>query len=952
MQKYYYDSLLPWSVFGISLIIYILTLEPSVSLWDCGEFIASAYKLQVTHPPGAPLYMLIARVFAIFAPNVEGVALFVNLLSAVASAFTIFFLFKIVLYLFEKQNFSKLFIQISAFSGALVFAVSDSFWFSAVEAEVYALSIFFSTLIFWLMLKWESKSESDESADKYLIVITLLLGLSVGVHLLNLLVIPALVFIWFFKKKHDLGRFSIGKIFIISILILFYAQYILLKGFVKLAGFSELFFVNNLNFPFHSGLVAFLAFVLIISILILIISRKTNKPVLHFFVLGTLLFLLGFSTYFVILIRAEANPPMNQNNPNTIFGLETYLNRDQYGTSPLFYGSYFDAEYDRDSDGTIKQTTHYKYVEDSVHYVLIPKKIPEYHFKNSKTIFPRMQMRDASSIDGYRLWGGLENDSVSPNFGNNLQYFAAYQLGQMYFRYLLWNFAGRQNDMLGQGHFERGNFISGFYFLDKYMIGSPHDAQKNDATRNVYFFLPFVLGIFGLIKQIRHARREFWIVFMFFLFNGIAIVVFLNQEPYQARERDYAYVGSFMAFAVWIAYGIIYLLEFIKNRLSKKFTKFAIPVITFTIPVWMFIQNFADHDRSGRYIVHDIAHDFLAALPQNSILFVNADNDTFPLWYMQEVEGFRPDVRIVNLSLLNADWYINGLRFRAYNAAPLAFGIPPEQYRESLKETCYIIENESKISIFKLQKTDSGYLYLKDALRFVANENDSSKLISGTQKSDFLPSRNLAVNDFLQWKIESDYLTKSELAMLDIIANNSEERPIYFSNVIESTEMLGLKRFTRKEGFCNALKTNSDTVFDANFQYKILTSQFIHNQTDTSININYDIKRFLRMIQLFDIYEETLETLISENKKAEVEILTKQMQAVFPSEKFTYDERFLILVDSYNYLKMNEKASVIKFEILKNLHGELKYINAQTTPFSYYLEARKIQIINYLKENL
>ncbi len=940
------------AIFAFSLSIYTSTLDSTFSLWDCGEFIASAYKLQITHPPGSPLYMLLGRLFSLFAPSPQYVAYTVNMLSAVSSALTVMFLYKILRLLFKKQQYSERSARIASLAGAILFATTDSFWFSAVEAEVYALSLFFSTLIFWLMLRWEAASDTETSPDRYLYLIALLTGLSVGVHLLNLLVLPALVYIWFQKKNQNLRRYYRVKIFIYSILVLFYAQFILLKGSVWFVGRIELLFVNKLNLPYHSGLLFSIVFTLITITLGLYLSYKKKKQTLHNLILCTALFLLGFSMYFTILIRSDANPPMNENNPNTIFALETYLNRDQYGSSPLFYGTYFDAEFATNLHGERKQTWNYKYIKTDSKYLKIKKKIPKYEYENGMTIFPRMQSQSESHIEAYKLWGGIK-DTISPNFGNNLQYFASYQLGQMYFRYLLWNFAGRQNDIHGQGHFERGNFITGFDFADQILIGHPHETQKNTTSRNVYYLIPFVLGIIGLVIQHKKARNDFWVVFMFFIFNGVAIVVYLNQEPYQARERDYAYVGSFMAFAIWIAYAILHFTEYLFKKTSKIIGIYLVHFIAFSLPVYMLVENYADHDRSNRHIVRDIARNFLAPLPPDAILFVNADNDTFPLWYLQDVEGFRTDVRIINLSLLNADWYINALRFKAYRSLPVKFQLPPEAYTESRNELTEIIENPTITKQFAYQISATGHLTAKDALGFLHSKADSSKIITVNDTISYLPSKKMQIDFYdttLAWDIPDNYLIKSELALLDILASNAAERPIYFSDVIESNEMIGLKRYTQREGLnFRLVGLIQDSTELLTTQYDILSSKFTLKQTDLQQNINYDIKRYIKMIQLFDIYSETLNGLILCKEAEKAKTIANLTVAVFPHQTFTYDDRFIVLVSAYTLANEHDKAYTIAKRIAENLHKELAYIEAQEPPFSYYLAARKIQITDFLK---
>ncbi len=981
MKQQNFQHIIAWSVFVLSLSVYFLTLEPTVSLWDCGEFISSAYRLENTHPPGAPLYMLLGRLFSLLAPDSSSVALYINALSAVASAFTVFFLFKIIYLFLSKQisvtdkkqtNFA---LSVST-AGALIFAFTDSFWFSALEAEVYALSVFFTALTLWLMLKYESEQDSNY-AVRYLILVAFLTGLSVGVHLLNLLVIPAFVLIYHFKN-HTVNFKSVLKFFFIGIFALFFVQYIMLKGSVKLAGFFELFFVNTLGLPFHSGLIFFLILIFGTIIFALFYTYKKRLPLLHHIILMFGMILIGFSSYFTVLIRANANPPVNENNPNNIFALETYLNRDQYGTKPLFYGANFMAEYASDKNGMRLKTYPYKYIKDSTTYKRIRKKIPKYHYKNGRTIFPRMHSRNPSHIKSYRLWGGIPPDAEELTFKQNIRFFLTYQLGQMYFRYLMWNFSGRQNDILGHGHFQKGNFISGFEELDKYMIGRENTQRKSDKSRNTYYILPFLFGIIGIISILRKAKKDFIILLTLFIFTGLAVVVFLNQEPYQARERDYAYVGSFMIFIVWIAFGLFAFFNFLSKfiyrnqQIREQITSGIFMIILFILPAQMLYQNYDDHNRAGRTIIRDAAHDLLASCAPNAILFVNADNDTFPLWYMQEVEGYRTDVRVINMSLLNAEWYINSLRKKAYLSDALKLTLSSDKYEESKREIVHIYSDISKVKQFKMQTVKDDYVMLPDILKFIASDADSSKIISGKTITYYTPSRKFALKinnhnllkttqfsaleqskfqDYIYWDIKSDFLYKSNLAVLDITASNPL-RPIYFSRTIEKRDFIGLKPYCRQEGMLYHLVSfrtdSSEFALNPDVQYNLLMSEFAYQKTNNTVLVNYDIRRFLRMIELKDIYTETAKSLIQAGKKAQAEAVLDRLLQIFPPKQFVYNDNFIDIAKLYEKIGAFSKSDKLNRQIQHNLKTELNYINRQEEPFRHFLAGRKEKISTFL----
>ncbi len=619
LNKYkFYNNIFAWLAFLIAVITYFLTVEPTVSLWDCGEFMASSYKLEVGHPPGAPLYMLIGRVFSLFAPSNADVAFMINSVSVLSSAFTILFLFWTITY-FAKKLIVKsgelttnkaIAIFASGFAGALAYTFSDTFWFSAVEAEVYAGSSLFTAIVFWAILKWEAISEQKYS-NRWLIFVAFMMGLSIGVHLLNLLAIPAIVFVYYFKKYKVTNK-GLFYSALISVALVGFMMYGIIQGYVVLASKFELLFVNGFGFGYNSGLLFYLLLTFGALAYGIYYSIKKNKVILNTILTAITVILIGYSSYAIIMIRSNANPPMDENNPENIFSLLSYLNREQYGTKPLIYGQYYDAEI-KQSGGQYVTHARYTYIKKDGKYLQIEKTNPIYEFdENRKTLFPRMYSREQHHISAYQNWGGV-NPGEKPNVINNVQFFVTYQLSHMYLRYFMWNFSGRQNNLQSHGRVTKGNWISGIPIVDKVLIGNQKDMPdkiRNDKSRNAYYLLPFLLGMLGLVYTLAKDKKSFSIIFLLFFFTGIAIVFYLNQTPYQPRERDYAYAGSFYAFTIWIGLGIAAVYNFFSSKFSQKLTVILTILIAVPVPLIMAVENWDDHDRSGRYTAKGYAKNY------------------------------------------------------------------------------------------------------------------------------------------------------------------------------------------------------------------------------------------------------------------------------------------------------------------------------------------------------
>ena len=733
------NNITGWFVFAVAAFTYLSTIEPTASFWDCGEFITTGYKLEVGHPPGAPLFMILARFFNLFAfGNPALIAVTVNVLSALASAFTILFLFWSITHIGRRViakdgELSKgqlIAVIGSGVIGALVYTFSDSFWFSAVEGEVYATSSFFTAIVFWAILKWENEAD-QKYANRWLILIAYLMGLSIGVHLLNLLAIPAIVFIYYFKKYEPTKK-GIFYTALISLGILILIMYGIIQGLFVIGSKFELLFTNGFGLPFFWGLIFYFLLLFAGVILGIYLTYKRKKVLWNTIFTMFAVILIGYSTFVIILIRSRADTPMNQNRPDDAFALLSYLNREQYGDRPLFYGQYFNAPLDDTNPYPKVKPIYYEKKDKNGKdkYVIVDYKRRRNFDPEYETFFPRMYSDSESPdhIHGYMNWTNTTEDEFyfarkdpntgeimrnrygdilydhnnpksPPTFGENLKFFFNYQLNFMYWRYFMWNFSGRQNDIQGHGNVKDGNWISGIKFIDEWRLGDQDKittAMKNNKARNTYFMLPFLLGILGmffLYKQGKLGKQYFWVILLFFFFTGIAIVLYLNQPPFQPRERDYAYAGSFYVFAMYVGFGVAFLYNLLKKYTKELTSAAAAVILALPAPIIMAQQNWDDHDRSYRYTTRDYAENYLNSCDKDAIIFTNGDNDTFPLWYAQEVEGIRTDVRVINLSYFNTDWYIDQMRKRAYKSPPVDFTLKPEQYEQGKRDVIYKIEN-------------------------------------------------------------------------------------------------------------------------------------------------------------------------------------------------------------------------------------------------------------------
>ena len=782
------------AAFVVSALTYLFTIEPTASFWDCGEFIASSYKLEVGHPPGNPMFQLFARFFTIFGDNMHA-AMLVNAMSAICSALTIFLLYLTIVFFVKRVSKNPVAICGSALVGALAYCFSDTFWFSAVEGEVYAMSSLFTALVFWAMTKWYEQADSPR-ANRWIVLIALLMGLSIGVHLLNLLAIPAIVFMYYYRLNEE-KKFTFGellKIFLVGVAILAVILFIIVPVTPKLAAYVDLFFVNVLGLPYNVG-AAFFVLALIGGCFFLAdLTYRKGKVFWNTAILSLTVILIGFSVFSVCVIRSCAKTPTNEYQPDNAFTLVRYLNREQYGSQPLLYGQYFGAPYDLKTDKYWAPLNgKYKKVDSPIEAEYSPA---------GKMLFPRMwNPGDANTIEFYQRYTDGKGTRVAgadypkPTMAANLAYFFDYQLNWMYWRYFMWNFVGRQNDFhsTNPGDVVSGNWESGIGFLDELRLGDQSEAPDmfaHNKGKNHYFFLPLLLGLLGLFFQFDRDRRGCWLIFLMFFMTGIAIVIYLNQPPFQVRERDYAYAGSFYFFCVWIGFAVAAVTEWINDLAGKKNSvavAAAVSVACLFVPGLMAAQNWDDHDRSNRATAPELAANYLNSVPRNGILITHGDNDTFPLWYAQEVENVRPDVRIVNTSLLGTDWHIDQMKYAVNESAPLPLTVPMEQYLYGTNDFVPILDNRN------------APMLISDVMAIF--KHPGIKCSWGSNKVDYIPSRRIVVpvnkENVIKYGILSEkyadqipdsielvmsegktMLSKGEVFLLDLLSNYQWDRPL------------------------------------------------------------------------------------------------------------------------------------------------------------------------------
>jgi hypothetical protein len=1025
-----WNNIFGWVAFIISATVYLMTIEPTASFWDCGEFIASAFKFEVGHPPGDPTYMLFARFFSLFASDNTQVAMMVNAMSGIFSALTVLLLFWTITYFAKKMlvkdgemTLGQLIAIIgSGLVGSLAFTFSDTFWFSAVEGEVYASSSLFTALVFWLIAKWDAVAD-EKFSNRWIVLIAFVMGLSIGVHLLNLLAIPAIVFLVYFRKFKTTKK-GILYSSLISVIALVAIMYGIVQGIFKVASWFELLFVNGMSLPFNSGLLFFVFLLVVLiflgiyvttrevsnifrstvitlllfftgiplmidSVLFWIIFLpgvwaaiyyiKSLKPVLNTLVLCVAMIILGYSTFAIVLIRSNANPPLDENNPENVFSLISYLNREQYGDRPLFYGQTFVTPLDSKERYITGDPV---YIQKDGKYLEIDHKQKPNYDSQFCMLFPRMHSSDPNHVSAYKTWSNFKGTPVNsvtedgtvqkiykPTFVENIKFFVKYQIGFMYFRYFMWNFAGRQNDIQGHGSIINGNWISGISALDEARLG-PQDnlpeALGNNKAKNAYFFLPLILGLIGMYFHYLKDSKGFVIVALMFFFTGLAIVIYLNQTPYQPRERDYAYVGSFYAFTIWIGLGVAALYQLLSKRMPAVLTAGAITVVCLSVPAVMANENWDDHDRSNCYSARDFAKNYLESCEPNAILFTNGDNDTFPLWYAQEVEGVRTDVRVVNLSLLNTDWYIEQMKWKAYKSEPLPISFTYDQIAGERRVYVPVqdqIKNAVDIGkIIEFVKSDQRQAKLQvsqtEWMNYVPSKQFSFKVdtIKVLQNKTIKPSMASQMVSSIDWTITKNYLYKSELTILDLLANNKWDRPINFAITVGGDSYMNLDDYFRLDGLAYRLtpvkannKDGQTGWIDTDILYNNLMNKFVWggiNRKDVYLNENN-----LRMTMNFrNNFARLASALIDEGKRdSAVKVLDRCME-IMPAETVPYNVFVLGVAEAYYRAGEMAKATAIMEKMKKMTEGELDYYLSLDKEYTDMVENETKRAMSIMQE--
>ena len=1000
-----WNLLLGWGVFAISLIVYILTLEPTASFWDAGEYITTASNLEIGHPPGAPLYQMLGAFFSWFAMDPANVAYTINLMSAFASAFTIGFMFWSLTMLWEnvigkeklKENATAIAVLGSAAVGSLAFAFTDSFWFNAVEAEVYAMANMILAVLFYCGLRWE-REMNKPGGDRWVILISLIVGLSFGVHFMGLLTIPAIGFLYYFKntKKVTVKNFVIANVVVVAILLFIFK--LLLPLSMKLFSGFEIFFVNQIGLPFNSGTIIAALLYIGIFYYALKYTRRKGYAKLNTLALCVLFIFVGFSSWLMLPVRANAGTVINENNPNNARELLAYYNREQYPETHLFYGPQFSEDYVGLDPVTpyVDDKPKYEKNEELGRYEIVNnyKLAKQNTDDRQKAIFPRMwsiehsanylaytdgldfsikreylseevirqevaKFKEAYSLgyvdaEGYhrflKEFAGVL-DIEKPSFWDNIQFMFSYQFGYMYGRYFMWNFAGRQDDIQGQGTVLHGNWISGIKFIDEMRLG-PQDNLPSDALnnkgRNTYFFLPLLLGLLGVFFIASKNPKYFWVLLVFFLFTGIALKIYLNERPFEPRERDYALVGSFYMFAMWIGFGVYALFDLIKEYSTPKVVAPLVVVIgMLAAPALLISQNWDDHDRSNRYTANSMAKMYLDSCDENSILFTIGDNDTFALWYAQGIEGYRQDIRTVNTSLFQTDWYIDDMKKAAYSSAPIPSQMTHAQYRTGTRDFVFA------------QEVTQEPVNIKEWLNWIVSDDPRTMITlpDNNQKISTFPSKTVRIPvnkenvlkygivdpkdadlivPYIDIKLNGDVLYKNRLLMLDIIANNDWERPIYFTGgSFGDDDYLWMKDYLQLDGVTYKLvpiKTPRDPDnpyemgrIDTDKMYDIVTNWDWGNSGSEDIYHDPETRR--NALTYRSNLSRLADSLIVEGKNDKAKTILDLAMEKMPVEKFGFYTMLDPYIRAYYAIGENEKAREIFKEVAQKYQEKLIFFD-------------------------
>lgn len=893
------NTLFGWLVFAASFAVYVSTLEPTMSLWDCGEFLVAAVKLEIPHAPGAPLFLLIGRVFSLFAAgHPEKQAMLVNLVSAASSAGTVMLLFWTSVWLMRKiQHVKEVHVWAAAAIGALTYAFTDSFWFSAVEAEVYAMSSLFTALVLWLATRWEEEAQQPGAA-RWILLISFVTGLSIGVHLLNLLVIPSVAMIVYFRRyRFRWTGFVVTTGGSVALILVIMAVYI--PGLFALAGPLELLAVNSFRLPFNSGFYLYLFLLVVAFAAALYYTYRYKKVLLNQIVLCLLFLTLGYTSYFTVFIRSAANPPVDQGNPETTFELINYLKRESYGTRPILYGENY-ASVPKAYDERMS------YVVEADHYVPVKLNPNVVYEPETVGFFPRMHSHEEGHRKAYADWVDLQGrtvfytdgqgerqQTVIPTLGEQMQFFLRYQFMHMYWRYLMWNFVGKQDDVQGFGGPLHGNWESGIKWIDQARLGPLRnlpDEQKNNKGRNHYFFVPLLLGLLGLFFHYKYEPKSFWPLALLFGIMSIGLTVYLNEVPETPRERDYVYVASFYVFALWVGVGALSVLGFLDRRLKHKAAgRVAALALFAACPGILLAENYDDHDRSGRYSARDLARNYLESCEPNAILFTHADNDTYPLWYCQEVEGIRRDVRVVVMPYLNAGWYMRQLNRAIQGNNGLKLTVPAEKYETGDVDYLPVVPRISDQAAWQT------------VLGFVADDSTQTKMeMAGGERIDYIPVTKMSLSvegEQIPVVLTKNYILRNELAFWDLVASNIAERPVYFTSWADPREF-GLKDYLRFDGMVYRLvgrKTNSESIADMGYvDTAVLYDRLMNrcnweNLTDPAVYFDWHHRRMFAVMNIRSAFYRLANGLIEQGDSAKAWQVLQQSERVLPFRLWPVD---------------------------------------------------------------
>ncbi|UHG89355.1 glycosyltransferase family 117 protein [Spirosoma oryzicola] len=928
------NTLTGWFVFAVALFTYASTVERTASFWDCGEFIACSFKLQVPHPPGAPFFLLLGRIFSMLSfGDLTSVAYWINMASVLASAFTIAFLFWTITMLAQKlldkpeseyNTADTLLVIGTSAVGALAYTFSDTFWFSAVEAEVYGMSSFFTAIVVWAAFKWE-RIEDEAAANRWLIFIAYLTGLSIGVHLLNLVTLPALALIYYFKKYPKPTFWGGATAFGVGLVILAIINSGIIPGLPGMAFAVERLFVNSFGLPFNSGMFFFIVVFLGAVTYGIIWSVRQKRAVLNTSLLALAFVLIGYASYMQVLVRADFNPPINENDPSDALNFLSYLRREQYGSRSLLYGPVFTARPIDQKQGAPmwkKEGNKYVIFDHQPEYVYAP---------GDEMLFPRVYSSQQNHPQLYRQMLGLA-EGQKPTMGDNLKFMFDYQLGHMWWRYLMWNFAGRESDEEGAG-----------YLLPWSSDQNAPDLLKTNKARDNFYMLPFMLGLFGIAFQYFRRRRDFLIVGLLFVFTGIALQVFLNSPPSEPRERDYIYVGSFYFFAIWLGLGVMAIAEGIRTYLKSDMTRNGLVVgLSLLVPVMMGAKSWDNHNRNHRYQSVDFAKNLLNSCAPNAVLFTGGDNDTFPLWYVQEVEGFRRDVRVCNLSLLGTEWYIQQMKRKTYESDALPISLELDNFNKGKNDIVPFYEVPGVKNGIDLKQYINLIKTSSPAIQVPLTSGDMTSVLpssvlflpidqAAVDQAKFVPAMlRPLVKDTLQWTIGKKDLYKPDLIMLDMIATNNWKRPLYFSSTLASDNYLNLKNYMQLEGYAYRLMpvavpgatdgyVNSDIMYN-NMLHKTFWREF--NNPDVYYDETYKGPPVISArIAFFRLADQ----LLREGKKDKAHEVLNYSLKVIPDKSIPYDQI------SSNYVRFmfsvgdNKKALEIADTMAKRADQNLTY---------------------------